>query len=87
MSKMSKKERLEYEDCVIDMARRTDSYGLQTIANLCGIDTSEFDADADDMESEDKLFEDVVEAVKTMQTKDLQGIVDALSESGLIHQC
>jgi hypothetical protein len=87
MSKMSKKERLEYEDCVIDIARRTDSYGLQTIANLCGIDTSEFDADADDIESEDKLFEDVVEAVKTMQTKDLQGIVDALSESGLIHQC
>jgi hypothetical protein len=85
MSKMSKKERLEYEDCVIDIARRADSYGLQTIANLCGIDTSEFDADADDMESEDKLFEDVVEAVKTMQTKDLQGIVDALSESGLIH--
>jgi hypothetical protein len=83
---MTKKERLEYEDCVIDIARRTDSYGLQTIANLCGIDTSEFDADADDMESEDKLFVDVVESVKTMQTKDLQGIVDALSESGLIHQ-
>jgi hypothetical protein len=82
---MTKKERLEYEDCVIDIARRTDSYGLQTIANLCGVDTSEFDADADDMESEDKLFVDVVESVKTMQTKDLQGIVDILSESGLIH--
>jgi hypothetical protein len=81
---MTKKERLEYEDCVIDIARRTDSYGLQTIANLCGIDTSEFDAD--DMESEDKLFVDVVESVKTMQTKDLASIVDALSESGLIHQ-
>jgi hypothetical protein len=85
MSKMSKKERLEYEDCVIDIARRTDSYGLKTIANLCGIDTSDFDADADDMESEDKLFEEVLEAVKTMQNKDLESIVDALSESGLIH--
>jgi hypothetical protein len=83
---MTKKERLEYEDCVIDIARRTDSHGLQTIANLCGIDTSRFDADADDMESEDELFEDVVEAVKTMQTKDLQTIVDTLFESGLIQQ-